>query len=1389
MRKSGIIVSLTAIVLCVILITGSTFSLFTGGTNADISISAGQIKVDANIENLKLSSLGVEQTGDKFANGGTAKLNSNKLDLSNVTPGDRAEFDIIVKNTSSVSISYAITWAIAGELATYLNVTVDGAPFANGTSDWNEWLLEDVAEPVTHRIAVELPKNIGNEAMSLTATIDFDLAAVQYNAIDETVQSGDQLELAITYGDRAILASDVTLKEDLVIPAGKTFTIYLGSYSINTNGFEIINNGTLIIEDNAPQATVYSMRRAASAAGSILGTIVNNGTLTVTENTTIETIENVGTATIEGATVATVNNAGTATIAGATITAIDNTAEAAKLVITGEAVVESITADKQADITISDGSFGFDVPNEWMEEGLGATEDENGNFVIAPATVMIGEKGFVTFADAAAKAAAGDTITLLEDQTMSANVTVPSGVTIDADGKSITGATIYADGDLTFVDHVKVTNFNAGYNKGTINITKGACLELVGTGRMVIGHGATFNIEGEIADAKTADKATVTPSLIMPGASFTGAGVTFNVKNAYVKVPSSYASTSSSASGTFNFSIENSIWESAGKLAFEASSPVDAVNFELKNSVLTTGSHLVFGASNGEIVIDNSTVNEGVYRQLENRGTMTIKNGSVVYASVQVSSNAWNCGKTVVDNSTYITTGEFSGSTSGIIGTLEIRNGATAVVPAFSNANVIVDTESSLTFKNIKAGATLTLDAANWNGKKALVFPGLTAIPNCEIVNSKLEPIFKVVDGGVAFMNTPKGSVTPAFTSGNSFWGEGGGNATESLVISIYEGEKVIATASLNNIDGILNGNVYVTWNIPFAGSNDEYWNVTWAENYPNIEMNPTKVTIAIDGTVVAENNHQWNGPDDLNKIVALAEKNGKFLGAYTKLADAMGKFNGRTVNVLCDINESITGFYGVELMTTAEGGVTITSPFSEDWIDFDDVTVRSGVTLDIDNAYSGDSENVIEGTVLIRDMLYHAYNAKTTIQNGGSLRVTGSTVLRYNSKADAGIYVYGDGDNSTVEYFCGYYIGAYSGTLYAENANIEAGYFLLKNSYDNASYADIALTLDNSTLAVVGAKDGQDSFIIDDKASITMKNGSAIKDVRDFNVLAGTVLTLNVDETSYFELTNVNFANGLPFTYEKDENGKVTITNTGLFKDDATNTYYVYTAEGFMKIHDLFANYKAGRNANICIMVDLDMAGYVWTTVDSHVDFNSCISSINGNGHTIKNLTINGQAMFRRFAGSGNVVIKDLTFDFATVNSNGNINTSILCGQTYQNVLLDNVDVKNSTINGGYKVAPLIATVYNESTSTITATLKNCDVSNTTVIATSYDFCTTGMVAFVYADDNDKIEFENCTVTNVAIYAPNVYSAHAWVYTTGSSTLYNEVEGVTVSGCTFENI
>ena len=246
-------------------------------------------------------------------------------------------------------------------------------------------------------------------------------------------------------------------------------------------------------------------------------------------------------------------------------------------------------------------------------------------------------------------------------------------------------------------------------------------------------------------------------------------------------------------------------------------------------------------------------------------------------------------------------------------------------------------------------------------------------------------------------------------------------------------------------------------------------------------------------------------------------------------------------------------------------------------------------------------------------------------------------------------------------------------------------------------------------------------------------------------------------------------------------------VVANGLFKKDSA--YVVMNAEGLAALNAMMVNQTAGKAVKVTLGADIDFAGKTWTPVDSHVDTPFYFSELDGNGKTISNFTINGQAMFTRFAGSGNVTIKNVTFDNAQVNSNGNINTSILTVHTYQNVLLDNVDVKNSTIIGGYKVAPLIATVYNEGASTITATLKNCDVEKTVVKATSYDFGTAGMVAFVYEGDNDRIVFENCSVKDVQLYAPNAYTAHAAIYTAGSETLYNEAEGVVVENVTFENI
>lgn len=392
------------------------------------------------------------------------------------------------------------------------------------------------------------------------------------------------------------------------------------------------------------------------------------------------------------------------------------------------------------------------------------------NVTVATSGVAkIGDTKYATLAEAVAAAQAGDEIVLLGD--VAEDATLPAGVKFNGNGKAV--GNLIAGGEITFTGVTKAVSFSVQNTNTTVNIVPGASLEITGSGRMVIGHSCTFNITGSIEDAKTADVATIVPSLVMPGASFTGAGVTFNVTNAYISAPSSYCSSSSSASGTFDFNITNSIWKSAGKLAFESQSVDATVDFDLKNSVLNTGSHLVFGVSRGEVVIDNSNVNVGTSRQIENQSTMTIKNGAVVNGAVATSSNAKNPGTIIVENATYAVTGEFSGSDLGT-GTLIVKKGATVSAGSITKANIQIDATGMAAGDEVNLTADLskfagTIEVVNNDNLDASIVDGkivLAVKPVAQVGETKyatLEEAFAAAAEGETI--TLLADATPALTS------------------------------------------------------------------------------------------------------------------------------------------------------------------------------------------------------------------------------------------------------------------------------------------------------------------------------------------------------------------------------------------------------------------------------------------------------------------------------------------------------------------------------------------------------------------------------------------------------------------------------------------------
>ncbi len=353
---------------------------------------------------------------------------------------------------------------------------------------------------------------------------------------------------------------------------------------------------------------------------------------------------------------------------------------------------------------------------ETVEFVEGVNLDKNGytaDSVTVKKSVVASVNGveYGTLEGAFNAAQAGDEIVLLAD--VEGDITIPADVIFNGNGFTVSGG-IIADGDITFAGITKAKDFDVKYVGTVINIGRGVTLELTGADRLVVGHGCTFNIEGNIADAKTANVADLTPSLIVAaGASFTGTNLTFNVTNAYIKFNKNSTSKNNAANGTFNFNITNSIWEQTGVLGFYV--PTEGMdptfNFNLKDSVLNSTSHLVFAVTKGEIVVDNSNVNsENNKKQLENRSNLTIKNGSVVYASVATSENAKNPGTLTVDNATYIATGEFSGSDLGT-GSLILKNGATANVEKISKDKATVTLGTGCTLTCTTADLAINTDA------------------------------------------------------------------------------------------------------------------------------------------------------------------------------------------------------------------------------------------------------------------------------------------------------------------------------------------------------------------------------------------------------------------------------------------------------------------------------------------------------------------------------------------------------------------------------------------------------------------------------------------------------------------------------------------------------
>ena len=215
MKRKIFLTSVITILVCLCIITGATFALFTSESPVNISVVAGQVKVDASMTvndvSTRFESYApvheevIDTDSDNngiyyFENKGTATLvNGQTLELDRITPGDKVNLYVNIDNKSNVAIKYLVVAEILPDpdttkpsLKDVIVVKINGQSIgATGTSyipqTWSNSLAPN-ANISNLPVSVWLPDDIGsagskddNNYQNGKVQIKFTVYAIQAN--------------------------------------------------------------------------------------------------------------------------------------------------------------------------------------------------------------------------------------------------------------------------------------------------------------------------------------------------------------------------------------------------------------------------------------------------------------------------------------------------------------------------------------------------------------------------------------------------------------------------------------------------------------------------------------------------------------------------------------------------------------------------------------------------------------------------------------------------------------------------------------------------------------------------------------------------------------------------------------------------------------------------------------------------------------------------------------------------------------------------------------------------------------------------------------------------------------------------------------------------------
>lgn len=192
MKRNVIVSAFLAIALCLSVVAGATFALFTSSAKVNLSITSATVKLsDVTVENRQMYSLvdvnpdtlegtEIDRTEEgTFFLGGTVDYSDGTFTINKMAPGDRITFDIKVANESNIPVKYraVISDPAGSNLTDVLVITVNNEMYL-GKSE-TDYADLAVGEAAVIPVEVELPVSASDDLAGKTVTLTVTVEAIQ----------------------------------------------------------------------------------------------------------------------------------------------------------------------------------------------------------------------------------------------------------------------------------------------------------------------------------------------------------------------------------------------------------------------------------------------------------------------------------------------------------------------------------------------------------------------------------------------------------------------------------------------------------------------------------------------------------------------------------------------------------------------------------------------------------------------------------------------------------------------------------------------------------------------------------------------------------------------------------------------------------------------------------------------------------------------------------------------------------------------------------------------------------------------------------------------------------------------------------------------------------